>query len=371
VNHSSHAAASTYYLLGKFHQERGRLDLAMEAFRHSLTLDAKGLDARNALAAVYSQQSRLDDAKALLASIIEDHPEASHAHNNLGYVLFLQGDHKQAVARLERALQLDQRSERARNNLKAARLALNGATDAPPVVATNVPASSQTSSPALSLTEQPVVQASPVQEPPRAADLTAPRLQSHIVQIAPNVYELKVNPAAVAAPSERQVVPAAAPMAIAPAAPIAPIAPIAPTAPAAPASNAAAEAAAPGAAPGSADAVGRVARIQIANGNGVPNMASRVRDFLGRQGIRVESLANARPFVQQETLIAYRQGHELSAQTMRMVLGGHAVLVPTADLPRQLDLRLVLGKESVSQMAALERAAKMPPVLVGDASTRQ
>jgi hypothetical protein len=345
VNHSSHAAASTYYQLGKFHQERGRLDLAAEAYRHSLTLDAKGLEARNALAAVYSQQGRLDEAKALLVSVIEDQPEASHAHNNLGYVLFLLGDHKQAVARLERALQLDQRSERARNNLKAARLALNDAADAPPVAATAAPASSPA--------QQPVMQASPAQEPPRAPDLMAPRLQSHIVQIAPNVYELKINPDGVAAPSERQIAAAPSPVVTAAAA----------------VASAAAPAPIPVATP--RETLAKVARIQIANGNGVANMASRVRDFLGRQGIKVESLANARPYVQQETLIAYRQGHEVSAQTMRIVLGGQAVLVATADLPPQLDVRLVLGKESVSQMAALDRAVRTPPVLVGDASARQ
>src|SRR5688572_15066880 len=68
VNHSSHSSASTYYQLGKFHQERGRLDLAGEAFRHSLKLDANSLDSRNALAAVYFHQGRLDEARALLVS---------------------------------------------------------------------------------------------------------------------------------------------------------------------------------------------------------------------------------------------------------------------------------------------------------------
>lgn len=329
VSHSALPAASTYYNLGKYHQQRGNLKLAQDAYRHSISLDAKGLDARNALAAVLSQQGKLEEAKALLLSIIQEHPEAPHPYNNLGYLHYLQGNHEIAISYFEQSLSLDKQSERARNNLKAAQAARLG-TGHPVVQASAGPATGS---------EQDTAPAAPDrQQATSRADDTPPRAQSQIVQLAPNVYELKVNQ--VIAPSHAEQ-----PQTIAPAV-------------------------------GSADAsratgrAGKLARIQVANGNGVANMAKRVRNVLGRQGIPVHSLANVPPYVQKETRILYRHGYEDAARAMQLALRGSAVMVSTSDLPAQLDVRLVLGKQAVTQLAGLDRPEAPAPLLAGTPPTQ-
>ena len=124
LGHSSGQTARSYYQLGKYHQERGNHDLAVEAYKHSLVLDRRQLEARNALAAVYSRQGKLDEAKSLLLDLVAEYPAVAHPYNNLGYVYFIEGNYSASVQTLKRALVLDFANERARNNLKAAEQAL-------------------------------------------------------------------------------------------------------------------------------------------------------------------------------------------------------------------------------------------------------
>jgi hypothetical protein len=322
VNHSPELSAETHYQLGRYHQERGHLDLARDAFTRAIGHQEKDLHARNALAAVYAQQGRYDEAKDLLRATIDRHPDAPQTYNNLGYVHHLEGSHKLAISYFERALQLNQNDERARNNLAAAATAVQGA----PI---DTPAASVTVRPVPAPSLASALPAEPPQA--RAPDLLAPQAQSQLVQLAPNVYELRMNRVAAAA-----------------------------------AAPAAAAVAAPDAAPQA-----QPARIQVANGNGVTNMARQVRGFLGRHGIPVESLANLPPFRQQETQILYRQGHEPAAKAVHAALRGHATLVPTTDLPARFDVRLVLGQQSVSQRAWLDAPEAQGAVLVGDAAVQR
>lgn len=320
VSHSAHSVASTYYQLGKYHQQRGHLQLAHDAYSHSISLDAKGVDARNALAAVLSQQGKLQEAKALLLSIIREHPEAPHPYNNLGYLHYLEGDHEIAISYFERALALDEQSERARNNLKAAQAGRQDTAIVP------APSSAVTSS---GLEQDAAAVAPDGRQSTRTTDVNLPRAQSHIVQLAPNFYELRVNRVVALPPAEQGQ----------------------------------AVASAGGAA--TSDRAGKSARIQVTNGNGVPNMARRVRDVLGRHGIAVQSLSNARPYIQQETRILYRHGYEHAARAMQLALRGGAVMLAVSNLPHQLDVRLVLGKQAVTQLAGLDAPVAPVPLLAG------
>jgi tetratricopeptide (TPR) repeat protein len=57
VRHSE-LSTDAWYQLGRHHQENKRLDQAVEAYRKVLEKDPAHVDARNALATVYSQQNR-------------------------------------------------------------------------------------------------------------------------------------------------------------------------------------------------------------------------------------------------------------------------------------------------------------------------
>jgi hypothetical protein len=100
--------------------------------------------------------------------------------------------------------------------------------------------------------------------------------------------------------------------------------------------------------------------VEIANGNGVTGMARRIKAVLGRQGIAVSRLTNARPFHQLATTIEYRIGHARRADQLRDALGGHALLVAAPNLPAQSDVRLVLGRDATVHFAWLIPVDSVP-----------
>ena len=100
------------------------------------------------------------------------------------------------------------------------------------------------------------------------------------------------------------------------------------------------------------------ARLEIANGNGVAGMAKRIKQVLGRQGIPVSRMTNARPYRQAATTIEYRLGHQQHAEQLRAALHEPALLLAAANLPPQSDVRLVLGRDAVLRLAAIDAAGE-------------
>ncbi|QDL37121.1 LytR C-terminal domain-containing protein [Rhodoferax sediminis] len=311
VRHSSDQAAATYYQLGKYHQDRGNLDLARAAYSHSIALDSRPMEARNALAVIDAQQGRLDDATALLQQLVADYPAVAYLHNNLGYVYSMQGDDDAAVAALQRALALDAGDERARNNLKAVQAASAG--HGAPAAAAPAAATAPTPVPAAPAQGLAIV------NPPET-----PQARMEVVQIEPDVYQLRLKAAIASVLADLQTgkpVAAAATLASAPAASAPPA---------------------------------KAARVEVANGNGVAGMARRIQGVLGRHGIAVNRLTNALPYTQQETKIQYRAGYEQAAEALKHALRGHAVVVATNSSSAPSDVRLVLGRDAISSMALIE-----------------
>jgi hypothetical protein len=353
VRHSSDKVAATYYQLGKYHHEHGNLDLALAAYIRSIELDRRQLEARNALASIHLKQGRLDEAQSILLQLVADYPGVAHPYNNLGYVYSMQGNFDAAETTLQRALMLEPGNERARNNLAAVQAALashneradfslglaptvNNARTALPdattvirkggelVTATIAPPSAMQPSTKL---PEPAASSTPATRPQEQTNMTpplAPQTRMEVVQIVPNVYELK--PKATIAPviAERQVEKAA----VAAAAPIPALAP----------------------AP-------RTSRVEVANGNGVTGMARRIRGVLGQHGIAVSRLTNELPYKQQNTKIQYRVGYEREAANLKNALRGFALMVPINNLSGNSDVRLVLGKDAIGQLALIEKSA--------------
>jgi hypothetical protein len=146
------------------------------------------------------------------------------------------------------------------------------------------------------------------------------------VQVSPNVFELKQRIVAAASlvPQAPQQVPV-------------------------PAAQKAAVAALP-----KANKV-QMARLEIANGNGVTGMAKRFRSLLGQMGIPVDRLSNDKPYRQVATTIQYSPGFEKQAASLQKALQGKAELAS-----RQLqssDVRLVLGKDAQQSLTAAAEAA--------------
>lgn len=339
MQHSAHLSAASYYQLGKYHQTRGQLGLARAAYDTSMAMDSRQLEARNAIAALDAQEGRLDEAKVLLRQIVADHPEIAHLHNNLGYVYYLQNDYDSALTHLQHALALDSGNAWARNNLVTVLAAqakhVEHATVAsgldPQPANPNFPQQNESLTPSTAQTDtsaQGLVIKSPTIE------LQA---RMEVVQIVPNVYELRLKSAIQTVLADLQTKQVAAT-----------------TSPSKPVhSNL---------------ALG--SRVEIANGNGVPGMARKIKGVLGQQGIMVSRLTDARPYKQLTTKIQYRVGYQQSAEALKTALNGHAHVMLSDSLSAKSDVRLVLGKDVIPHIALIERSASAPLLALNDVSYR-
>lgn len=118
IGHSAGQDAATYFELGKFHQARGQLALAADAYAASIALEPQQLAARNAQAVLGARQGRLEQAAKALLALVHDYPEAAQPRNNLGYVYYLQGELALAAGMLEQAVARAGGAALARNNLQ-------------------------------------------------------------------------------------------------------------------------------------------------------------------------------------------------------------------------------------------------------------
>jgi Flp pilus assembly protein TadD len=324
VRHSANETANAYYQMGKYHQDKGDLSLALTAFTYAIARDARHLEARNAAAALHAQQGRLDQARAMMLAVVADYPRASQSHNNLGYIDYLRGDFAGATAAIRQALLIDPRNERARNNLRLAETALAArsvpAAPAQAIMAPQIAAAPVVAAPVIAA---PVVAVAAAPAPREPALIATRGAAMELVQLQPNVYELK-RPAMQALPT---VLAAPAPLvAAAPAKALAP------------------------------------SRLVVANGNGARGLAKRFSSALGKQGIKVAALSNERPYGQQTTRIQYRNGYKAQAEALRSTLRGQFVLVPSMTLAADTDLRLILGKDAVQTLAMQEAVSGVTPL---------
>ncbi|NVD97144.1 LytR C-terminal domain-containing protein [Massilia sp. BJB1822] len=324
----------TWNRLGRYHQERGQLSLALGAYAQSLALDPRQLEARSALAAIEARQGRLEAAREQLQALAADYPAEAQPHTNLGYVQYLMGDYAGAIGTLRKAMALGA-GPKAYENLQLAETAAreNGLPEAAALAAA-IKTQPGAISPALAVASlasaAEAYAAAPATEssaPPLSeASATPDAGQLHrtsrmeLVELKPNVYELKLRPVVTALPMVAAV---------------------------------AAKAPAPGTAAGTA---ARRARIEVANGNGATGMARRVRELLVLSGIPVDRLSNDKPYRQQITTIQYGPDYASQAAELKSALQGKAVL-EASDKLQAVDLRLVLGKDAQATLAAAGQTA--------------
>lgn len=296
VRHAGGDVASSYYRLGRYHQDHGDLALALTAYTYSIARNPAGPDARIAAAVIHAHQGRLPQARAILLAVCAEYPALAQPRNNLGYVYYLQGEYGAAAESFRQVLAMEPANARAHNNLMLA----EGA-NVRHLTASDAPAKIANAAPPAPVAQVEPAPATVLAEPPQ----TAGGMQ--LVRLASNMYELKIAP-------QEQVV-ATSP-------------PPAPTA-------------------GAAPVVAKLeSRLEIANGNGVAGMAKRFRQALATRGIAVSRLTNARPFGRVATSIEFRPGFEQQARGLQATLGGKALLQQADKLEARTDLRLVLGSDA-------------------------
>lgn len=172
---SAATRAAAYCKLGRRLQALGDPRAALAAYRDALLLDPASSDARNGAAVLHAQLGQLETARGMLQALAQEAPTA-RTYNNLGYVLYLQGDYAQAASVLRQSLQLDNGQQPARANLDLAIAALARSVG-------TLDAATAAVAPDLAPTPAPAAPAS--------------RLQ--LTQLQPNVFALSWRDAPVAA----------------------------------------------------------------------------------------------------------------------------------------------------------------------------
>jgi tetratricopeptide (TPR) repeat protein len=355
IRHAADGSAAAQYELGKDHQARGNLDLALDAYVQALTLDSRNVEALNAIATIYSQQGRLAEAESTLREAVAQNPAAAYLHNNLGYTYYLRGNHDAAINELLTAISLDPRHEWARNNLEMVQAAVAKRFDSLVAHAGTSPAQTPTTVAAFEIWGDAEGSRATVEATASAAVRTIPEIVNPMLpddrakaedftrieiakasrmptaEILPNVDPVAPNALVQLGQLERR---ADFPMRT---------------------SVATAEGA---------------FRLEISNGNGVTGMAKRVSQVLGGQGIPVHRLTNQQPYRQMMTAIQYRDGFEREAENLKERLSGYAV-VARVETPRpRIDIRVVLGKDIKTHMAEIE-TEKPAHVAISKSGTEQ
>jgi tetratricopeptide (TPR) repeat protein len=335
------------YQLGRYYQGQNRFDEAVNAYLKALNADANFAEAHNGLGVVYSRQGKYREAIEAFQAAIQQAPKAAHLYSNMGYAYYLQGQYAESVRALEQATKLDPHNQRALNNLGQAYAKAGSTTQSAlafseaisvekadhTVAETAVPAQSipaNVTNIAVASAQDANVQKVTVQDAQmlaipkdsgvirtaNSAPAMVPVVESRarLVPVAPHVSELQLRPESA---EMLQVASAEASQDL------------------------------------------QKVRLEVANGNGVSGAASKVSKFLRGQGYAAARLTNQKPFKTKTTQIYYRAGYEAQAQLLQSKLLDAPKLIERNDMRASVSVRVVLGKDMVTQLAHYEYQAKI------------
>lgn len=103
--------AAAHHNLSVVYLNQRRLALALKHARRAVQLDPRDLESQVAVARLYSDMGKKDDALAEYRRIVDKFPEDWRAHISLGNALLERGDTEQAISHLEKAARLAPRQE--------------------------------------------------------------------------------------------------------------------------------------------------------------------------------------------------------------------------------------------------------------------
>ena len=373
VMHTLHSSQA-YYTLGRYHDGARAWDKAIDAYRKAIATDAQNIEAYNALGVALARGGRYRDAETTLRQATALAPELAHVRSNLGYVLLLAGMPREAVVELKAAVAQDSGNATAQANLTDALAQLDatryrnaavvqatarqpvpsadaGLSDGPPpapaargndaangVAQQPVDDAVGTISVAAPITsiEVPAPLVTRVNIPLPSRTVAVPAPQSPATRYPPLLALKVVDQPTVSSLGQR----------------------IAGNSVGGPVPVPAAKVAAYQ--PESQPAEELATRLEVSNGNGVAGMAARVGRWLATQGVPTSRLTNARPFVQQATVIQYRDGHEQAALRVARNLPVLARAAPEPTPGLHSDVRVLLGRDWMRSAACLETSTCRP-----------
>jgi Tfp pilus assembly protein PilF len=340
-----HAAtdANAHYQLGRYHQGQNRLDLAEGAYLKVIEADNRHVNAYNALATIYAQRGEFDRAATAFKRVTELGAEQAPLLNNIGYALLLEGKHHEAVDVLRKAVALSPEYDRAWINLKAA-AELAGMTELADMAAQrrlpdveNQPSRDAGSGTLIAEGPTPVEpQELRLAMTPTLKVLTEPTTTVTLVA-ADETWHPVVSP--VSTTKGPDVMPWTLPKRSV---------------------SEDGDEATTDARTAEPAAVATSARVEISNGNGVGGFATRVSRHLRQEGVRVSRITNYSSYRVERSYIECGLEWNSAAHALRDRLGAHFALRATTEQRLDADIRVVLGRDSILQVAKRQANPKGP-----------
>ncbi|WP_081987123.1 LytR C-terminal domain-containing protein [Methylotenera sp. G11] len=354
VTRSSGDKPEAMYQLGRYYQGQNRFDEAINAYMKALNADAGFVEARNGLGVVYSRQGKYREAIEAFRLAIKQAPKAAHLYSNMGYAYYLQGQYAESVKALQQATALDPNNQRALNNLGQAYAKAGNTTQAALAFSEAISVEKTTQQAAEAAVPVPAPSAPPSVTYIAAAATPAPAADSSAVSTAAAPQDVQV----LAIPKDRGVIRTAdtAPLvvpAIESRAKLVQLAPHVSELQISPQSAETVQVAAV-----EAEQNMQQIRLEVANGNGVNGAAGKVSRFLREQGYMATRLTNKKPYRTLTTQIHYRPGYEAQALLLQSKLLDAPKLVERRDIRANVNVRVVLGRDMVTQLAHYESRTK-------------
>lgn len=294
----------TLFAQGRAAQQSGDWPRAQEYFARILVANPRHVAALNGMGVVHAQTGRIEESYAYFNRALAIDPQAAHLYNNLGYALLLGQRLPEAEAALRRARELNPESALTEKNLALLAQAKEraGAAGAPAIAEASRATVSEPAAPTL-------------------------------VAVAPGTYELR-DPSP--APAEKRDE--------------GPVALVKGTPPGAAPVNAA-PAAVKARQPD--PAILRGVRVEVSNGVGLRHMARRTAERLAPAGLVTARLTNQPGYHQVKTEIQYAPGQTAVAEALAGRLPMAPALAPVRQIERNIQVRLILGRDLVGQAIAV------------------
>lgn len=106
-----------YYRAGRQYQDAGDFPSAISSYEKALAINPDFAEAHNGLGVILALSGNHESAISHLTTAAGLAPLASHIQNNLGYACLLQGNLSDAERAFQQSLQLDPENDQARTNL--------------------------------------------------------------------------------------------------------------------------------------------------------------------------------------------------------------------------------------------------------------
>jgi len=352
-------SAEQYNELGRRYQQAGNHTMATVAYQKALQLSPNNSSSISGLASSYAQQNMLSVAIPLFEKAVSLSPTAN-AYNNLGYAYYLNQQYETANRVLKQALILEPDYAQAKNNLALVELNLHADKEVKQLAnkQDNVDYVVVNSNTALVQEIQPAMVAENLQAQPEAisiasADLPAASLQ----QSSKNIYELnfdtKLNSAAVTAETTQTI--SEKPVDINQQKQLFAAVSGGITFKHVPVVSKLFDLATTGIV--AMQLSDQHPYMEVINGNGLKGIARAVAGQLKDRGVEHIKVADAKRFNLTKTHIQYRTGYRNDAMTLNEHLINRPYLVRNDQMPRNVSVRLVLGRDLMKNMSKAEIAS--------------